>query len=99
MDPHPVGPTLTLPRKGGGEDGGGNKRAQTNQKEGAMTLRERARQLRKEMTDAERRLWSCLRMKQVGARFRRQVPMGGYVVDFVCFEKRLIVEVDGGQHL
>ncbi len=51
------------------------------------------------MTDAERRLWSCLRSRQLGhARFRRQAPIGPYIVDFVCFEKRLIIELDGGQH-
>jgi very-short-patch-repair endonuclease len=38
-------------------------------------------------------------MKQLGVRFRRQVPLGRYIVDFVCFERRLIIEVDGGQHL
>jgi very-short-patch-repair endonuclease len=59
----------------------------------------RARQLRKRLTDAERRLWGRLRRKQVdGLRFRHQVPLGPYVVDFLCFEYRLIVEVDGGQH-
>jgi very-short-patch-repair endonuclease len=51
------------------------------------------------MTDAERKLWSALRRKQIdGHRFRRQVPIGPYIVDFACFSSRLIVEVDGGQH-
>ncbi|MBS0457482.1 MAG: endonuclease domain-containing protein [Proteobacteria bacterium] len=51
------------------------------------------------MTDAERRLWRCLRMRQIdGGRFRRQHPVGPYILDFVCLERRLIVEVDGGQH-
>ncbi len=51
------------------------------------------------MTDAERRLWRRLRLKQIdSARFRRQAPMGNYIVDFVCHESRLIVELDGGQH-
>jgi len=59
----------------------------------------RAQMLRKRMTDAERRLWSKLRMRQVeGFRFRRQAPVGPYVVDFICLELKLIVEVDGGQH-
>ena len=58
-----------------------------------------ARRLRKNPTDAETRLWSRLRRKQLdGHRFRRQVSLGPYVADFVCFEARLIVEVDGGQH-
>ena len=60
---------------------------------------ERARKLRQNLTDAERRLWSRLRLRQLdGHRFRRQVPIGRYIADFVCFEKRLIIEVDGGQH-
>ncbi len=64
-----------------------------------MTLKFKARALRKAMTDAEQRLWSRRRRKQVnGFRFRRQVPLGRYVVDFACFDARLIVEVDGGQH-
>jgi primosomal protein N' (replication factor Y) len=58
-----------------------------------------ARQLRGNMTDAERRLWLHLSGRQLdGCRFRRQHPMGPYVADFACLERRLIVEVDGGQH-
>ena len=60
---------------------------------------ERARTLRKSMSDAERKLWRALRTRQLdGARFRRQHPIGRYVADFVCLERRLVVEVDGGQH-
>src|SRR6266404_2835045 len=59
----------------------------------------RARQLRSNPTDAEMRLWSKLRRKQIdGHRFRRQVPIGPYIADFVCLERRLVIEVDGGQH-
>ncbi len=51
------------------------------------------------MTSAERALWWLLREKQVGGhRFRRQVPIDHYIVDFACLDARLIVEVDGGQH-
>ncbi len=58
-----------------------------------------ARHLRSDMTDAERKLWSYLRRKQVhGLRFRRQQPIGPYVADFYCPAARLIVELDGGQH-
>jgi very-short-patch-repair endonuclease len=58
-----------------------------------------ARQLRKNMTDAERYLWYRLRNRQLGGhRFRRQFPIGRYIVDFVCLERKLIVELDGGQH-
>ena len=59
----------------------------------------RARTLRREMTEAEKRLWQILRSRQTeGYRFRRQVPIGGFIADFVCHEARLIVEIDGGQH-
>jgi very-short-patch-repair endonuclease len=58
-----------------------------------------ARQLRGNMTDAERRLWLHLCRRQLdGSRFRRQHPMGPYVADFACLERRLVVEIDGGQH-
>jgi len=57
------------------------------------------RQLRKNMTDSERVLWRHLRLRQIsGYKFRRQQPIGKYIVDFVCFEKKLIIEVDGGHH-
>lgn len=59
----------------------------------------KARELRKNMTDAERALWRHLRLRQLGGcKFRRQQLIGQYIVDFVCFEKGLIIEVDGGQH-
>jgi very-short-patch-repair endonuclease len=62
-------------------------------------LRDRARALRNRLTDTEQHLWQRLRRKQLsGHRFRRQVPLGRYIVDFTCFEARVIVEVDGGQH-
>jgi len=62
-------------------------------------IRKRARQLRRNPTDAERWLWRKLRFWQLdGFKFRRQQPLGRYIVDFVCLEKRLVVEVDGGQH-
>ena len=62
-------------------------------------LRTRARELRRNATDAERALWRHLRMWQLdGYKFRRQQPIGNYIVDFVCLEKRLIIELDGGQH-
>lgn len=58
-----------------------------------------ARTLRSHSTDAERKLWRHLRLRQLdGCRFRRQHPLGNYVVDFVCLDRRLVVEVDGGQH-
>ncbi len=60
----------------------------------------RARRLRNEGTDAERRLWHHLRQRQLaGHKFRRQYPLAGYIVDFVCVPARLVIELDGGQHL
>lgn len=60
---------------------------------------QRARNLRRNMTDAEKALWRVLRGKQLeGWRFRRQHPLGPYIVDFICLEKKLVVEVDGGHH-
>lgn len=57
------------------------------------------RSLRRRLTDAEIRLWQRLRARQVeGFKFRRQHPFLDYVLDFVCLEARLIIEVDGGQH-
>ncbi len=58
-----------------------------------------ARNLRKNSTDAENLLWRHLRAGRLeGLKFRRQQPIGNHIVDFVCFEKRLVIEVDGGQH-
>jgi very-short-patch-repair endonuclease len=62
-------------------------------------LRDNARKLRKRMTEVEQALWKLLRRKQLeGHRFRKQVPIGKYIVDFACLDARLIIEVDGGQH-
>jgi very-short-patch-repair endonuclease len=62
--------------------------------------RELARRLRKTPTIAEARLWAELRrLRRQGYHFRRQVPIGRYIVDFACFKQRLIVEVDGIQHM
>ena len=59
-----------------------------------------ARKLRQQATDAERMLWKYLRAhRMAGYKFRRQVVIEPYIVDFVCLEARLIVEADGGQHL
>lgn len=58
-----------------------------------------ARSLRHNATDAERRLWSRLRNRQVGGvKFRRQVPIGSFVADFASVEAKLVIEVDGSQH-
>lgn len=58
-----------------------------------------ARELRKRPTDAENLLWKHLRAKRLkGLKFRRQEPFGHFIVDFVCYEKRVIIEIDGGHH-
>ena len=58
-----------------------------------------SRGMRADATKAENILWQALRNRQLeGLKFKRQVPLGGYVLDFVCFEARLIIEVDDGQH-
>ena len=62
-------------------------------------LKTKSRALRSNSTDAERLLWLHLRRRQLaGFRFRRQHPIGDFIADFVCLERSLVVEVDGGQH-
>lgn len=62
-------------------------------------LTNRAKDLRREATDAERKLWNSLRGQQMaGLKFRRQQPIGKYIVDFFCASKRLVIEVDGFSH-
>ena len=62
-------------------------------------MRERARTLRREMTEAERCLWYQLRAHRcMGLKFKRQKPLGRYIVDFVCLEIGLVIELDGSQH-
>jgi very-short-patch-repair endonuclease len=58
-----------------------------------------AKSMRRCPTDAEKKLWTQLRKHQLrGLRFRRQMPIGSYIVDFCCLEPKLVIEVDGGQH-
>jgi very-short-patch-repair endonuclease len=62
-------------------------------------MRERARAMRREPTEAERRLWGILRGQRLaGFKFRRQATVGPYIVDFLCHAEKLIIELDGGQH-
>ncbi|MSO98286.1 MAG: endonuclease domain-containing protein [Rhodospirillaceae bacterium] len=59
----------------------------------------RARDLRKQTTDAESLVWAHVRNRALaGAKFKRQVPIAGFYADFVCIESKLIIEIDGGQH-
>jgi very-short-patch-repair endonuclease len=60
---------------------------------------EYARQLRRDETDAERHLWQRLRNRALGVKFRRQHPVAGYILDFCCLSHRLVVELDGDQHV
>jgi very-short-patch-repair endonuclease len=62
-------------------------------------LRERARRLRGDRTEAERRLWGALKGVPVsGSHFRQQVPIGPYIADFACLAARLVIELEGGHH-
>ena len=61
-------------------------------------LKDFAKKNRKEMTEAERVLWEELRKLNCGYHFRRQHPIGDYIADFACLEKKLVIEVDGGYH-
>ncbi|MBV6401323.1 MAG: hypothetical protein CNIPEHKO_01622 [Anaerolineales bacterium] len=61
--------------------------------------RTRAIELRKELTPTERKLWAYLRGDKLGVNFRRQHAIGNFIPDFVCIEKKLIIELDGSQHL
>jgi very-short-patch-repair endonuclease len=64
------------------------------------SARANARQLRYKMTDAERRVWYFLRAHRFfGLKFRRQHPIGPYIVDFACLARGLVIEIDGGQHM
>ena len=58
----------------------------------------RAQELRRNMTDCERRLWRRLGDRELGFKFRRQMPIGNYIADFACPAARIVIELDGGQH-
>jgi very-short-patch-repair endonuclease len=65
----------------------------------SLAAKQRARSMRREPTPQERKLWYALRDRRLQAlKFRRQAPVGSYIVDFLCVSHRLIVEVDGSQH-
>jgi len=69
------------------------------QHQATPNARRHAPELRAAMTDAERRLWAGLRAEQLGVKFRRQHPLGHYVLDFACLDPKVAVEIDGSQHL
>jgi len=65
----------------------------------AKRIREFAKKMRREPTDAEAAMWRLLRDRRLAPfKFRRQVPFQNFILDFVCFERRIVVEIDGGQH-
>jgi very-short-patch-repair endonuclease len=72
--------------------------ARTMQHQSTPNAQHNARDLRREMTDSERKLWSGLRGEQLGVKFRRQHPLGTYVADFACLDPKLVIELDGSQH-
>ena len=61
-------------------------------------IQARAVGLRRNQTEAERIIWNFVRNNRLGYKFKRQQPIDHYIVDFICFEKRMVVEIDGGQH-
>src|ERR1700730_12194367 len=94
-------PAKALPLMGEGWEGGdvSRRKSRDMKKRPVDGAHARARTLRQNMTQAERRVWQILRShRMTGYQFRRQVPIGRYIADFVCHEARLIVEIDGGQH-
>ena len=81
------------PLAGEGQPRSGGERGQK------LVLRQRAKSMRTEPTEAERRMWQILRAKRLsGFKFKRQLPIDHYIVDFACLAQRLIVEADGSQH-
>src|SRR5215469_15263477 len=93
------GTNTSSPSMGEGRGGGDGKDRSMVKKAPSAGAGERARTLRRDMTEAEQRLWQMLRSRQTeGYQFRRQAPIGRFIADFVCHAARLIVEIDGGQH-
>jgi very-short-patch-repair endonuclease len=80
-----------------GEEGA--RREAVGRRGGERDLRSLSKRLRSQLTDAERRLWSMLRANRLaGWKWKRQEQIGGFIVDFICFRARLIIEADGSQH-
>ncbi|MBM3926619.1 MAG: endonuclease domain-containing protein [SAR202 cluster bacterium] len=93
-----TGGLLPSPLEGEGQDRGSKLPSKASKGYDRLTGG-KAKHLRRNLTDAERALWRRLRFKAVeGYKFRRQQPIGAYICDFVCLEKRLVIELDGGQH-
>lgn len=88
-------PLISSPSQG--EDQGGGYVTYTHRPRDRQRLG-LSQHLRKHMTDAENKLWLRLKRRQLGVKFRRQYVIGKYIADFACLEKKLVIELDGGQH-
>jgi len=87
------------PARGEGKIGASQKRFGSAGSRAGEKMIGQACSLRSRMTDAERKLWYALRDRRFARfKFRRQVPIGPFVADFICYQERLVIEVDGGQH-
>src|SRR5437879_3577206 len=94
--PCPLAPVL---RGEGWGEGPARERDMQRKRDRSERLLNFAREMRKESTDAEKRMWRVLRDRRLsGFKFRRQYPVAGYVVDFFCARCRFGIELDGGQH-
>src|SRR3990172_3804845 len=92
----PVRANFSSPSRGGLRWGWVSMQGQTNK---TILQNKLQRSLRRNLTDAERKLWRILRGRQMGGlKFRRQHPFESYILDFACLEKKIVVEIDGGQH-
>ncbi len=91
--------SFPLPKGEGGRErrSRGRVRVKTYDHQPSGTI-DRARELRRASTDAEKKLWCGLREALAGHKFRRQMPIGPFFADFACFASRLVIELDGGQH-
>ena len=105
--PQPSACTKKLPSPACGRGVGGEGKKHPKEKHMSKTYRpaisdrtqKQAKSLRRAMTEAEQRLWYHLRNRRLsGYKFKRQYPIGNYIADFICLEKNLIIEADGGQH-
>ena len=105
--PQPSACTKKLPSPACGRGVGSERKKHPKEKHMSKTYRpaisertqKQAKSLRRTMTEAEQRLWYHLRNRRLsGYKFKRQYPIGNYIADFICLEKNLIIEADGGQH-
>jgi len=97
--PSPPASASEIPSPLAGEGQGGGYPHKSNHKNYPPYIHVFARSLRQNPTEAEKKFWQMIRPHQTGYKFRRQFTIDGkYIADFICLEKRLIIEIDGGQH-